>query len=46
MLNYRYSDELDRAVDIAFGIFHLDIELCSLALFQHVLPIYLHNKIQ
>ncbi|XP_065336321.1 mediator of RNA polymerase II transcription subunit 24 [Cloeon dipterum] len=46
VLSYRCSGDLDKAVDLAFGIFHLDIESCTLNLVQHLLPIYLHNKNQ
>nr|CAD7269194.1 unnamed protein product [Timema shepardi] len=37
---------LEQAVDLAFGVFHLDIEKCTLALLLHVLPQYLHNRLQ
>ncbi|CAG2056138.1 unnamed protein product [Timema podura] len=46
VLNYRYQEMLEQAVDLAFGVFHLDIENCTLALLLHVLPQYLHNRLQ
>nr|CAD7433236.1 unnamed protein product [Timema monikensis] len=46
VLNYRYQEMLEQAVDLAFGVFHLDIEKCTLALLLHVLPQYLHNRLQ
>lgn len=42
-LKFRYQDDLDRSVDIVLAIFHLDIEKCTLALINHVLPQYLYN---
>ncbi|XP_069683870.1 mediator of RNA polymerase II transcription subunit 24 isoform X2 [Periplaneta americana] len=46
VLKFRYKEDLDRAVDLAFGVFHLDIEHCTLALLLQVLPQYLHNRLQ
>ncbi|EFN83518.1 Mediator of RNA polymerase II transcription subunit 24 [Harpegnathos saltator] len=46
VLKYRYQEELDRAVDLAFAIFHLDIENCTLDLINHIIPQYLHNSLQ
>ncbi|XP_075220202.1 mediator complex subunit 24 isoform X2 [Lycorma delicatula] len=46
VLKFRYRDDLDRAVDLVFSIFHLDIENCTMALLLQVLPQYLHNKLQ
>ncbi|XP_032685041.1 mediator of RNA polymerase II transcription subunit 24 [Odontomachus brunneus] len=45
VLKYRYQEELDRAVDLAFAIFHLDIENCTLDLINHIIPQYLHNSL-
>ncbi|XP_012274069.1 mediator of RNA polymerase II transcription subunit 24 isoform X2 [Orussus abietinus] len=45
-LKYRYQEELDRAVDLTFSIFHLDIENCTLDLLNHVVPQYLYNSLQ
>lgn len=46
VLKYRYQEELDRAVDLTFSIFHLDIENCTLDLLNHVVPQYLYNLLQ
>ena len=46
VLKFRYQEDLDRAVDLAFGVFHLDIEHCTLALLMQVLPQYLYNRMQ
>ncbi|XP_046388735.1 mediator of RNA polymerase II transcription subunit 24 [Ischnura elegans] len=46
VLKYHYREDLDKAVDLAFAIFHLDIENCNLALLLHVLPQYLQNQMQ
>ncbi|KYQ58998.1 Mediator of RNA polymerase II transcription subunit 24 [Trachymyrmex zeteki] len=46
VLKYRYQEELDQAVDLAFAIFHLDIENCTLDLINHIIPQYLHNSMQ
>lgn len=46
VLKFRYQEDLDRAVDLAFGVFHLDIEHCTLALLLQVLPQYLYNRLQ
>ncbi|XP_021940557.1 mediator of RNA polymerase II transcription subunit 24, partial [Zootermopsis nevadensis] len=46
VLKFRYQEDLDRAVDLAFGVFHLDIEHCTLSLLLQVLPQYLHNRLQ
>ncbi|XP_072761357.1 mediator of RNA polymerase II transcription subunit 24-like [Anoplolepis gracilipes] len=46
VLKYRYQEELDQAVDLAFAIFHLDIESCTLDLINHIIPQYLHNSLQ
>ncbi|XP_020300411.1 mediator of RNA polymerase II transcription subunit 24 isoform X2 [Pseudomyrmex gracilis] len=46
VLKYRYQEELDQAVDLAFAVFHLDIENCTLDLINHVIPQYLHNSLQ
>ncbi|XP_034180635.1 mediator complex subunit 24 isoform X2 [Osmia lignaria lignaria] len=46
VLKYRYQEELDQAVDVAFAIFHLDIENCTLDLINHIIPQYLYNSLQ
>ncbi|XP_035727141.1 mediator of RNA polymerase II transcription subunit 24-like [Vespa mandarinia] len=46
VLKYRYQEELDQAVDLAFAIFHLDIENCTLDLINHIIPQYLYNSLQ
>ncbi|XP_012223236.1 mediator of RNA polymerase II transcription subunit 24 [Linepithema humile] len=46
VLKYRYQEELDQAVDLAFAIFHLDIENCTLNLINYIIPLYLHNTLQ
>jgi hypothetical protein len=46
VLKFRYQEDLSRAVDLAFGVFHLDIEHCTLALLMQVLPQYLYNRLQ
>ncbi|XP_072761073.1 mediator of RNA polymerase II transcription subunit 24-like [Anoplolepis gracilipes] len=46
ILKYRYEEELDQAVDLAFAIFHLDIENCTLDLINHIIPQYLDNSLQ
>ncbi|XP_038207248.1 mediator of RNA polymerase II transcription subunit 24 [Zerene cesonia] len=42
-LKYRYQEDLHRSIDIVLAMFHLDIERCTEALLQHVLPQYLYN---
>lgn len=44
-MKYRFQDDLDKAVDLAFAIFHLDIEKCTLAVLLKGLPQYLCNKL-
>ncbi|XP_011688763.1 PREDICTED: mediator of RNA polymerase II transcription subunit 24 [Wasmannia auropunctata] len=46
VLKYRYQQELDQAADLAFAIFHLDIENCTLDLINHIIPQYLYNSMQ
>lgn len=45
-LRFEHLDDLHRAIDLVFGLFHLDIEECALALLIHVLPSYLHNEVR
>lgn len=45
-LKYKYQEELDRAVDLTFAIFHFDIENCTLDLINNVVPQYLYNSLQ
>lgn len=40
-LKYEHLEDLHRAVDLAFGLFHIDVEQCALALLTQVLPNYL-----
>lgn len=44
ILNYQYSKDINKAVDMILGIFYLDIEQCALALLLHVLPFYLYSE--
>lgn len=46
VMKYKYQEDLNRAVDLAFAVFHLDIMSCTLSLLLEVLPQYLHNKLQ
>ncbi|BES88080.1 U1 small nuclear ribonucleoprotein C [Nesidiocoris tenuis] len=43
IMKLHYKEELDRAVDLALAVFHLDIETCTEVLLTAVLPQYLHN---
>ncbi|KAL1122381.1 hypothetical protein AAG570_003786 [Ranatra chinensis] len=45
ILKLRYSEELEKAVDLALAVFHLDIEMCTEVLLINVLPQYLHNNL-
>lgn len=40
-LKHDHLEDLHRAVDLSFGLFHIDIEQCALALLTQVLPNYL-----
>ncbi|XP_016661657.1 mediator of RNA polymerase II transcription subunit 24 isoform X2 [Acyrthosiphon pisum] len=42
MMKLQYRDELEKAVDLLFAIFHFDIEFCTLALLE-LMPQYLFN---
>lgn len=44
ILNYQFTKDINRAVDMILGIFYLDIEQCALALLLHVLPFYLYSE--
>ncbi|CAG9816325.1 unnamed protein product [Phaedon cochleariae] len=46
LLKLRYRDRLQRGVDLALAIFHVDIAGCTLQLLSHVLPQLLYNDIQ
>lgn len=46
VVKFRFRDDLDRAVDLVMGVFHLDIESCTMSLLLQVMPQYLHNKLQ
>lgn len=43
IMRCRFQDDLDKAVDLAFAVFHLDIESCTQALLLECLPQYLCN---
>ncbi|KAH7947457.1 hypothetical protein HPB52_012186 [Rhipicephalus sanguineus] len=40
-LKHDHLEDLHRAIDLSFGLFHIDIEQCALALLTQVLPNYL-----
>ena len=40
-LKYQHQDDLNTAVELAYGIFQIDIQHCALALLTNVLPNYL-----
>lgn len=40
-LKHDHLEDLHRAIDLSFGLFHIDIEQCALALLTQVLPSYL-----
>ncbi|KAH7938066.1 hypothetical protein HPB49_019636 [Dermacentor silvarum] len=40
-LKHDHLEDLHRAIDLSFGLFHVDIEQCALALLTQVLPNYL-----
>ncbi|XP_050548691.1 mediator of RNA polymerase II transcription subunit 24 isoform X1 [Daktulosphaira vitifoliae] len=42
MMKLQYRDELEKAVDLLFAIFHFDVECCTLALLE-LMPQYLFN---
>ncbi|RWS26797.1 mediator of RNA polymerase II transcription subunit 24-like protein [Leptotrombidium deliense] len=44
LLKFEHENDLNRAVDLIFGLFHLDIEQCSLSLLLFVLKSYLLNN--
>lgn len=46
LLQLRYRDQLQRGVDLALALFHVNIHLCTLELFNHALPQLLYNSIQ
>ncbi|KAF7998350.1 hypothetical protein HCN44_009748 [Aphidius gifuensis] len=46
IFQYKCHEELGRAIDIAFSLFHLDIENCTLDLINNVIQKYLYNKLQ
>ena len=43
LLKFETSDDLSRAVGLIFGLFHLDLIECTLALLTKVIPEYLLN---
>lgn len=46
MLFFRYRDQLQRGVDLALALFHVNIHPCTLELLNHSLPQLLYNNIQ
>lgn len=44
ILKCESAGDLSRAVDLVFGLFHMDIEQCALALLTKVIPGYLLNE--
>lgn len=46
ILKFRYQEDFTRSVDLAFALFHLNIEQCTQALLLQVLPQYLYNSHQ
>lgn len=46
LLKLRYRDQLQRGVDLALAIFHVDIVNCTLELLSHILPQLLYNDLQ
>ena len=46
LLKLRYSDQLERGVELALAIFHVDIRSCTIQLLTNSLPQILHNSLQ
>lgn len=46
LLQLRYRDQLQRGVDLALSLLHVNIHLCTLELLNHSLPQLLYNSIQ
>lgn len=46
LVKLRYRDQLQRGIDLALAMFHVDIVGCTLQLLSHVLPQLLYNDIQ
>ncbi|XP_054167104.1 mediator of RNA polymerase II transcription subunit 24-like [Oppia nitens] len=44
VLKFEHLNDLNRAIDLVFGLFHMDIEQCALALITNILPNYLLNE--
>ncbi|XP_014254037.1 mediator of RNA polymerase II transcription subunit 24 [Cimex lectularius] len=44
IMKLRYKEELNKAVDLALAVFHLNIEVCTEVLLTTVVPQYLHNN--
>ncbi|RWS00264.1 mediator of RNA polymerase II transcription subunit 24-like protein, partial [Dinothrombium tinctorium] len=44
LLKFEHDNDLNRAVDMIFGLFHLDIEQCALSLLLNTLKSYLLNS--
>lgn len=40
-LKYQHQDDLNCAIELAYGLFQIDVQLCALALLTNVLPNYL-----
>lgn len=46
LLKLRFRDQLQRGVDIALAIFHVDIVNCAIELLSHILPQLLYVDVQ
>ncbi|XP_050315120.1 mediator of RNA polymerase II transcription subunit 24 [Anthonomus grandis grandis] len=46
LLKLRYKDQLQRGVDLALAIFHVDIVACTTELLSHILPQLLYVDVQ
>ncbi|XP_050518616.1 mediator of RNA polymerase II transcription subunit 24 isoform X1 [Diabrotica virgifera virgifera] len=46
LVKLRYRDQLQRGIDLALAMFHVDIVGCTRQLLSHVLPQLLYNDIQ
>jgi len=44
VLKFEHSTDLNRAIDLVFGLFHMDIEQCALALLTNIIPSYLLSE--
>ncbi|XP_056632124.1 mediator of RNA polymerase II transcription subunit 24 isoform X1 [Diorhabda sublineata] len=46
LVKLRYRDQLQRGIDLALAMFHVDIVGCTQQLLSHVLPQLLYNDVQ